>query len=123
MTSTNAQTYESMLKWAQSFSQANEPTPVDGEYYDMPNMTVYTTARRALPTGGRLEVNLTAPAAQSAFSWNMEITIDDIINSKYQHLLLQTDNTIVETYGKQVIPVDNTKAQAILAMLLTLSAA
>ncbi len=116
-------TYQNLLDWAQQFSTNRPADPVDGEYYDMPGTTVYTTARQALQTGGRLEVNLTTPDAQKEFSWQAELTIDDLANQRYQHILLQTDGTVVETYGKQVIPVDTGSAQKILADLKELSAA
>lgn len=100
--------YDTLLKWTQSFSHRHNAIAVDGEYYDQPGQTVYTTAKVPLKSGGRVEVSLTP--AVTDFSWKAEITIDDAANNHYQHILLQQDGSIVETYGKQVIPIDTATA-------------
>jgi hypothetical protein len=113
--------YDRLLNWAIQFSQQHDPQPVDGEYYSLPGQTVYTSARLKLPEKGRIEVNLTEAGALSSFSWRAEITLDHAADSNYQHFLLQTDGQIVETYGKQVIPVPEAEAEQTLQKLITLS--
>lgn len=114
MTSTDGSpTYNQMLEWARQFSAKYQSSSVDGEYYDMPGTTVYTTTKLPVPSGGRLEVNLANDTVESSFSWKAEITIDDLEKGIYQHILLQTDGQVVETYGKQVIPADEASSKKI----------
>lgn len=116
-----SQIYQSILKWALEFTQSPATKPVDGAYYDMPETVVYTNTIQKLPEKGRLEVNITEPVAHGAFHWRAEITIDDREQELYKHVLLQLDGEIVETYGKQVIPVSDNQAEEILATLQRLS--
>jgi hypothetical protein len=109
--------YNRLFLWAQQFTDRNDSQPIDGEYYDLPGTVVYHTTRNKLEGGGRLEVNLVTESAHEAFSWRAEITIDELATETYQHILLQTDGSIVETYGKQVIPVDTEAAEQILATI------
>lgn len=97
-----------------------QPQPVDGQIYEQSGTTVYHAAVQKLDTGGRIEINLITPEAQG-FSWLAELTIDDAANTLYQHVLLQNDGSIVETYGKTVIPVSDGEAEVILDRLERLS--
>ncbi len=121
MNTTDQSNYQELLKWCKKFSGDHEAKPIDGDYYDMPGQIVYTTARRPVPSGGRLEVNLTTPAASEVFSWRAELTIDDAENQIYQHILLTTDDEVIETYGKQIIPVGKDGTETILKTLNRLS--
>ena len=120
MTFTPSPIFSEILDWSRQFSDANAPTMVDGEYYDLPG-PVYSSARLKLDSGGRLEVNLTFPQVQDKFSWIAEITIDDAAEGTYKHVLLQTDGDIVETYGKQVIDVSDMQAAKILESMKRLA--
>lgn len=115
--------YQQLLTWATNFTHQPTTKPVDGAYYDMPETVVYTNTIQKLTTGGRLEVNITEPIAHDAFHWRVEITIDDKEQALYKHVLLQLDGQIVETYGKQVIPVDEAGAEAILQLVQRLTEA
>jgi hypothetical protein len=109
--------YNRLLEWSRDFSHNDSSEPVDGENYELPGQTVYINTRQKLETGGRVEVNLTTPIAQSSFSWFAEITIDDVESQTYRHILLQTDGQIVETFGKTVTPIDDHEAGEILGLL------
>lgn len=58
---------------------------------------------------GTMELTITTEAAYPTFEWLAEITIKEPEN--VEHFLLRADQTIVETYGKNVIDVDSTKAE------------
>ena len=113
--------YEKFHNWAEEFCKNNPGDPVDGEYYDMPGVVVYSTHRKPLEGKGRIEVNSVSPDAQQHFFWKYEITLDDLESGTYKHLLLQSDGQLVETYGKNVNNVDDTSASEILNQLVELS--
>lgn len=111
--------YDKIFVWSQSFHRHYPPQPVDGEIYEQAGTAVYQNSKQVLETGGRIEINLITPEAKG-FSWRAEITIDDAANKLYQHVLLQTDGDIVETYGKTVIPVSPDEAEIIFDRLARL---
>jgi hypothetical protein len=111
------QEFKVFQDWVREFTGKLEGAPVDGDYYDLPGKTVYTTYRLPLAGKGRLEVNLVNPEVQSSFHWSAEITVDDLEAEIYKHILLQTDNTIVETYGKQVHEVSGEAAKQLMEMI------
>lgn len=113
--------YEKFQEWAEEFCKNNPGDPIDGEYYDLPGVAVYTTHRKPLEGKGRIEVNCVSPDAQEHFYWRYEITLDDLETETYKHLLLQTDGQLVETYGKNVTIVDDSSASRILSQLSDLS--
>jgi hypothetical protein len=119
--SPNQPIYSQLLDWAATLTQHHNTKPVDGASYDQPGQTVYTTTRCPIANGGYVEVNLTTAAVQADFSWRAEITIDDTATGTYQHILLQTDDAVVETYGKQVIPMDEPAAVQLLDHLKQLT--
>jgi hypothetical protein len=88
-------------------------TTGDSVAMDTDKAVVYTSK---IPLGDkkRIEVAYTTPEARPAFEWLAEITIDEL---EYQHFLLRSDRTIVETYGHNVMPVDDAKAQQVLDRL------
>src|SRR4051794_6204888 len=108
--SSNSPIYDRFHAWSRDFSARNDAHEISGEYYDI-DQNVYTTSDIKPSLGGKVEVNLTYPEVQDRFSWVAEITIDDVRDDSYIHLLLQTDGEIVETYGKQVIEVSDTQAE------------
>lgn len=109
-----------LLLWAKSFSADHDAKAIEGSDYDLPGQTAYTRSIYKIPTGGRVEVNLTSVVAQASFSWLAEITLDDAANELFRHILLQTDHAIVETIGKTVIPIDDTEAEELFERLLKL---
>ncbi len=113
--------YDEFQKWAEGFCASNDGEPVDGEYYDMPGVTVYKTHKKPLEGKGRIEINCVSPEAQEHFFWKYEITLDDLESNTYKHLLLQSDGQLVETYGKNVSNVDEATASQILRQLTELS--
>lgn len=117
----NTNDYEEFKLWAEKFCNENEGTAIDGEYYDLPGITVYKTHKIPLEGKGRIEVNCVTPEAQEHFFWNYEITLDDLETETYKHLILQTDGKLVETYGKNVNEIDATTASQILNQLSELS--
>lgn len=112
-------TYHQILTWCEQFQAKHPPTLINGDVYDVKG-DAYGQSR--MPMGdGRLEVNLVLPEAANEFEWAAEITIDHGKGQGYQHILLQTNGQVVETYGKQVIAKDVAEAEAILEKLRRLS--
>lgn len=107
--------------WAASFCEHSGGQPTSGEYYDLPDLTVYINHKLPLPSKGRIEVNCVCDEATEHFHWIYEITLDDTEGGEYRHLLLQKDGQLVETYGKNVIVVDDNAAESILKKLIKLS--
>lgn len=114
--------YDRLLSFVTEFCAVNSGNPIDGEYYDAPGRIVYTTYSRTLPERGRLEVNALAPKAPDSFEWDYEITIKDRLNDEFIHVLLRRDGSLVETYGKTVLEVDEPRGKEILSHLERLSA-
>jgi hypothetical protein len=104
-------------EWVHQFAAAHPGAPVDGEYYDLPETVVYMTHKLPLGGKGRLEIHIVTPEARPHFQWEVEITIDDLDNGVYKHILLQTGDKIVETYGKQVHEVDHETATELLNLI------
>ena len=111
--------YNRFLSFAETFSHAIPPVPVDGEYYDLPGTTVYNKHTQLLAgkNAGRLEVNVVTPEAATAFEWAIEITLNDKAAGEFIHLIVRPDGSIAETYGKTVLPVNATRADEILGLL------
>lgn len=121
-TYTNPHVYQDLLKWAQQAAEHHKSTAlVDGAAYGQPGQNIFTKTIIPIETGGQVEVNLTQPIANEAFEWLVEITIDDTEQSSYKHYLLRKVGDIVETYGKQVTPVDDNDAFKLYTELQKLS--
>ncbi|HUC87480.1 MAG TPA: hypothetical protein VMR75_04180 [Candidatus Saccharimonadales bacterium] len=112
--------YDYFSGFAHSFSSRFPAVAVDGDYYDLPGTTVYHTYTQALPGKGRLEVNLTTPEAAAAFEWTIEITLNDKAAGRFIHIIARRDNSVVETYGKTVIPLTPSRSAEIQALLASL---
>ncbi|HUC20792.1 MAG TPA: hypothetical protein VMR98_04845 [Candidatus Polarisedimenticolaceae bacterium] len=108
------------IQFAEQFTAANPVIKVTGEYYDLPGQTVYTTATHKLKGGGRIEVNTTTENTPDDFEWKHEITVNDKVEKRFIHLIVRHDNTIVETYGKTILPVSQERATEIMTALAEL---
>lgn len=113
--------YTQLEEFAQQFVASRPTTAMDGEYYELPGVIMYHTATLRFPDKGRIEINKLTTAAPETFEWQYEITIDDKPSGSYIHLLLRRDGTLVETYGKTVLQVDNKRAVELYELLQRLS--
>lgn len=94
-----------------------ESEAVSGDAYTEPVHGKTVFYRRTLrPDGVRVEINTTTPEARPTFEWLAEITIEDKASDRYEHFLVRQDD-VVETYGKTVLEVSETKAAGLLAEL------
>lgn len=107
--------------FVRDFMNNGEGIPVDGAYFDLPGTTVYTQVKKALPDKGKLEVNVSSTEVRDRFAWKAEITLDRRAIDIYKHLLINVDGSVVETYGKRVIPVTDSSAPTILKQLAAAS--
>lgn len=113
--------YEEMTTFINDFCESHDTVDVDGEYYDAPGVTVYKTSSMQLPEKGRIEVNTLSDAAPAMFEWAHEVTIKDKQSSTFIHFLVRPDKSLVETYGKTVLPIDQERGSEILSHLRRLS--
>lgn len=109
--------YDRFLAFITPFCQNHPGLPVNGEYYDLPDETVYTTSSMQLPAKGRIEVNTIAPGAPADFEWEYELTIKDKVDDHFVHMIIRHDKSVVETYGKTIIDVTEDRAAEILKLL------
>jgi len=114
--------YQRFVAFAAEFNATHPDTGVDGDYYELPGLTVYRTATQPLPAKGRLEVNTVTPEAADRFEWSLEITLNDKASGRFIHLIVRPVGDVVETYGKTVLPIDAARADEILALLMQLQA-
>jgi len=103
-----------LLTFAQTFAANREAQPVDGDYYELPGTVVYHTTTQKLPEKSRLEVNTITPEAADRFAWQAEITLNNKVNGDFIHVIIRTDGSAEETYGKTVTPVDAAREREIL---------
>ena len=68
--------------------------------------TVIDSATSLFGKTYRVELSRTTELARPHFEWLLEVTLDDKDAESYKHYLLRRDGQVVETYGKQVFPVD-----------------
>lgn len=108
---------EAFEQFVSAFMNTAPGEAVDGAYFDLPGTTVYTQVKKPLPEKGKLEVNISNPDVRDKFTWKAEITLDRRAIDIYKHLLINSDGTVVETYGKQVIEVTDETAPEILKQL------
>jgi hypothetical protein len=109
--------YQFFSAFATEFCTRFPAVAVDGSYYDLPGITVYHTHTQALPEKGRLEINLTTPEATDEFEWTVELTLKDKRTERFIHLILRCDGSVVETYGKTVIPLTPARSAEIQTLL------
>ncbi|HVE81072.1 MAG TPA: hypothetical protein VNA68_02990 [Candidatus Dormibacteraeota bacterium] len=74
---------------------------------------IYDSCKATSPEGP-IEINLTRDYARPPFEWLAEITLD---GKPFRHFLLTSEQTVIETYGKQVLPVSEQDAKWLLAVL------
>ncbi len=110
-------TSQRFTDFAHQFMATHDSIAVDGDYYGLAGTTVYHTATQPLAGKGRIEVNLVSPEAASQFEWTIEITINDKLSGQFVHLIVRREDDAVETYGKTVLPIDTTRADAIFTIL------
>lgn len=121
MTVNSMNTYNDILSWAQKVASTTDSTVlVDGVAFGQTGEHIYSETVIPFEDGGKVEIKLLLPAASNAFEWTTEITLDDT-DGGYKHYLLRKAGDIVETYGKQVIPVADQDAQALYAKLQSLT--
>jgi hypothetical protein len=106
------QTYDHILTQVRRLTSHPDTKEQTGEsFIDVPADKIIVRTMTYWPTEAkRIHINATTADALPAFSWHAEITVDDREAGQYSHFLLQTDGEIVETYGKQVYPVDEATA-------------
>ena len=109
--------HEKLSSFVEAFMTAHPTVDVDGEYYELPGTVVYSTATKTLPNKGRIEVNAIGNTTPADFEWRAEITIKDKEADMFIHMLLRRDDSIVETYGKTVTPVDEARFNEIYSIL------
>ncbi len=98
-----------------------EAEAISGDAYTEPVHGMIVFYRRTFhPDGVRFEINVTTPEARPTFEWLAEITIDDKSTKRYEHYLIR-ETDIVETYGKTILEVGETKAAEILSSVHALS--
>jgi hypothetical protein len=114
--------YTRMMEFVSQFTSSRSLSEVSGEAFGLPPTTVYHTATHPLPGKGRIEVNLTTPDTPDNFEWLAELTIDNRAAAQFIHLIARRDQTIVETYGKNVIEISPARAKAIMKLLTDLMA-
>jgi hypothetical protein len=115
---TASETFEALLTQVQRLIQDPSAKTMTGEaFMDVPVDKVILKSVTLWPSEDKkVQINVTTADAYPAFEWLAEITIDDQ-TSGYSHYLLRTDNTLVETYGKNVQDVSPEAAQKLLAEL------
>lgn len=67
---------------------------------------------------GTIECTTTTAEAHPTFEWDAEVTIKEPEN--VEHYLLKPDQTIVETYGKNIYDVEVPRAERLLTLLKSL---
>lgn len=108
---------QQLAAFAAKFCRDHPGEPVDGTYYDLPDTVVYTTSTLKLPERSRIEINTITANTPPSFEWQHEITIKDKPTGTFVHVLLRRDGSVVETYGKTILPVDENRGAEILALL------
>ncbi|HEX7259896.1 MAG TPA: hypothetical protein VF272_03120 [Candidatus Saccharimonadia bacterium] len=107
----------SFITFAEQFSATHPVIEVTGEYYELPDRVVYTSAAHPLEGGGRVEVNTTTADTPPDFEWKHEVTINDKQRKQFIHLIVRHDDSVVETYGKTILPVNTERAIEIMAVI------
>ncbi len=107
-----------LIQFAEQFSDTHPAIEVTGEYYDLPGQTVYFCSTHQLgKKGGRIEVNSTIQDTPADFEWKHEITVNDKQQGRFIHLIVRRDNSLVETYGKTILPVNQERATEIMGII------
>ena len=113
--------HDQIVAFAERFTASRPLSPVSGSQFGLGEAVVFHTAVQPLPEKGRVEVNRIAPDAPPSFEWVLEVTIDNRAGGQFIHFIARRDGSLVETYGKNVIPIDHARTTSLLKLLTDLT--
>jgi hypothetical protein len=115
----SADTHDQIVNFCR-YRIAQDPEAVMGDGLDDSLIGKVALDRIKLehPLLGPVEINATREQARPPFEWLYEITFR---GEDFQHYLVLAGGEIVETYGKNVVAVDDDRALALLKNLQQLN--
>ncbi len=113
----SAKSYEEIIDHCQQLLKNSNSTRIingDDLGEEFQGLEAYESADFNHPELGKIQINATRPEVRPPFEWLYEITVH---NDPYMHFLVREKGNIVETYGKNVLPVDDSSAAKLLTWL------
>lgn len=112
--------HATIYRLARDIIQANPNTQaVLGENFNdvAPEAIALHNVSFSTPDNVKVEISTPTDAAQAAFEWVAEITLDS--SNGYKHFLVKPDNELVEAYGRNIVEVDEAGAVLLQGQLET----